>query len=188
MTEIKREFKGNIGMFLVCAELSKHNLTAMPTSKNMKGYDIVVFNPGTNVGLGLQVKCSDRVKKDGWLIVPSVQWSNYTDKIDEAIIADFVLVDITDTIKPEYYIINMEDMRTIIRSSWEAVKNAILAKKNYTFDKLVEETEKHKPRRCAIKVDQIENYGGVDKHYNNNWQIIIDKLQKRQNMPDPKPR
>ena len=44
----ERQFKGNLGMFLVCAELSKHNLIAMPTSRNTKGYDIVVLNPRTN--------------------------------------------------------------------------------------------------------------------------------------------
>jgi len=45
---IEKEFKGNVGLFLVCAEFSKRNLIAMPTSRNTKGYDVVVLNPKTN--------------------------------------------------------------------------------------------------------------------------------------------
>lgn len=34
MTEIKKEFKGNIGLFFTCNEISKMNFIAMPTSRN----------------------------------------------------------------------------------------------------------------------------------------------------------
>jgi len=50
--EIKKEFKGSVGLFLVCAELSKQNLIAMPTSRNTKSYDIIVLNPDTNRSIG----------------------------------------------------------------------------------------------------------------------------------------
>jgi len=55
---IKKEFIRNVGLYLTCAELSKKELIALPTSRNTKGYDIVVLNPNTNKSLGLQVKCN----------------------------------------------------------------------------------------------------------------------------------
>lgn len=92
MSDIKPQFKGNLGMFLVCAELSKLNLIAMPTSRNTKGHDIVVLNPQTNKAVGLQVKCTDR--KD--FPVLTSNWSDYEEKIEEKIMADFVFVDISE--------------------------------------------------------------------------------------------
>ena len=102
--EIKKEFKGNVGLFLVCAELSKLNLIVMPTSRNTKGYDIVVLNPCTNKSVGLQVKCSDRKE----FPIFSSHWKNYKEKIDEKILSPFVFVDISEINNPRYYILTRE--------------------------------------------------------------------------------
>jgi hypothetical protein len=60
--KVAKDFKGNVGIFLVAAKLSAMNIIALTTSRNTKGYDIVVLNPETNKGKGIQVKCTD--KKD----------------------------------------------------------------------------------------------------------------------------
>jgi hypothetical protein len=73
MSNIGREFKGNLGLYLVCVELSKLNLITMPTTRNTKGYDIMVMNPATNKATGVQVKCTD--KKDFPVIAS--HWSDY---------------------------------------------------------------------------------------------------------------
>jgi hypothetical protein len=102
MNEIRREFKGNIGMFLVCAELSKLNLIALPTSRNTKGYDILLMNPDTNKATGVQVKCSD--KRD--YPVLSSHRGDYDSAIEAKVLCDFVFVDIADLDKPGYFIVS----------------------------------------------------------------------------------
>ncbi|MDD4877220.1 MAG: hypothetical protein PHQ86_08875, partial [Dehalococcoidales bacterium] len=109
MSDIKPQFKGNIGIFLVCAELSKLNLIAMPTSRNTKGYDILVMNPETNKSVGIQVKCTDR--KDFPIL--SSYWKNYEEEIQRKIICDFVFVDIADLKNPGYYVLSVAEMREL---------------------------------------------------------------------------
>ena len=88
---IAPQFKGNLGLFLVCAELSKRNLIAMPTARNTKGYDIVVLNPKTKKAVPIQVKCTD--KRDFPIL--NTHWRDYEDRIEDSILCDFVFVDIS---------------------------------------------------------------------------------------------
>ncbi len=177
MNEIKREFKGNVGLFLVCTELSKLNLAAMPTSRNMKGYDVVVFNPETNIGLGIQIKCTDRKQKDFPILTS--HWRNYKKMIEDKIIADFVFVDISNPDKPDYYIVAKEVMKHIINSSCDRYLSEYQQRHNMTFEQMLEkkEKEKRKPDLIAIGLSDIERYSDIKKH-KNNWQVIIDRLQK----------
>ena len=65
-TALKKEYKGNVGLFLVCLEISKKNLIALPTSRNTRGLDLIVLHPDTNKAVGLKVKCSDQKKRKFW--------------------------------------------------------------------------------------------------------------------------
>src|SRR5438105_321454 len=38
------QLTGNVGLYLVCAELSKRGFNVMPTARNAKGVDIVGYN------------------------------------------------------------------------------------------------------------------------------------------------
>lgn len=114
MSKTEPRFKGNVGIFLVCAELSKNNLIAMPTSRNTKGYDIVVLKPETNKSVGLQVKCTD--KKD--FPVMSSHWKDYKKKI-EGILCDFVFVDISDSNKPRYFVLSDVEIKNLLKSKTE---------------------------------------------------------------------
>ena len=129
--KIKKEFKGNVGLFLVCAELSKRNLIAMPTSRNTKGYDVIVLNPETNRSIGIQVKCSDRRE----FPVFSSYWKNYKEKIDEKVISPFVFADISDINNPAYYVLTKDEVKS-----------------------LMEEKNKKKPELWALKLSDVEKY------------------------------
>jgi hypothetical protein len=115
VTNIKSQFKGNLGMFLLCAELSKRNLIAMPTSRNTKGYDIVVLDPETNAAIGIQVKCSDARE----FPILNSHWRDYREKIEEKITSPFVFVDISDSDKPNYFVVGEEDLKGLLQSSIE---------------------------------------------------------------------
>ena len=168
MSEIKTQFKGNLGMFLVCAELSKRNLVAMPTSRNTKGYDVVVLNPETNEAVGIQVKCSDRKE----FPVFNTHWNDYQQKTDEKIMSDFVFVDISEPDKPKYFIVGEKEVKRILKSRIEEYLQKYQQKYNLTWEQMLEkeQQEKRKPDLWVIKLTDIERC--QDK-----WETIINRLR-----------
>jgi hypothetical protein len=108
---IEKSYKGNIGVFLVAAKLSQMNLIALTTSRNTKGYDIVVLDPSTNRGKGIQVKCTD--KKEFPIMQSFLK--DYKQEIQRKIPTDFVFVDISDYNKPRFFIVPMMEMRDLVK-------------------------------------------------------------------------
>jgi len=167
MSDIKREFKGNIGLFLVCVELSKLNLIAMPTTRNTKGYDIMVMNPDTNKATGIQVKCTD--KKDFPVI--TAHWSDYESVFDERILSDFVFVDISDLDRPNYFILSDKELKELLRASVKKYSEKYCARNRLTWEGALEKerAENRKPNLWALKLNEIEKY-------RNKWQTITNRL------------
>ena len=58
--QLEKQMKGQVGVHLVASKLFQKKLVALTTPRNMVGYDIVVFNPYTNKGKGIQVKYTDQ--------------------------------------------------------------------------------------------------------------------------------
>ncbi|QRF75904.1 hypothetical protein Thermo_01413 [Thermoplasmatales archaeon] len=52
----RNQLVGNIGLYYVCYELSKRGWNAMPTARNARGVDIVIYNQKGTVSHTLQVK------------------------------------------------------------------------------------------------------------------------------------
>ena len=168
MSDTKPQFKGNVGMFLVCAELSKRNLIAMPTSRNTKGYDIVVLNPETNAAVGIQVKCTDRKE----FPILSSHWRDYEEKTEEKIVSDFVFVDISDSDKPNYFIVTDKELKALLKSLIKKHVSDYGEEHELSWEKMLEKekTEKRKPDLWVIKLNYIEAY-------ENRWETITDRLQ-----------
>jgi len=167
MSITEPQFKGNLGMFLVCAELSKRNLTAMPTSRNTKGYDIVVLNPETNRALGIQVKCTD--KKEFPIL--SSHWKDYDQKIETKILSDFVFADISDPDKPNYFIVSEREMKDILKSAIKEYSHKYQQKHSLTWEQMLEreERKKRRPNLWVVRLSDIEGY--QDK-----WETITNRL------------
>lgn len=110
---VDKQFKGNVGTYLTAAKLSEMNLIALTTTRNTKGYDVIVMNPATNRGKGIQVKCTD--KKD----FPMLQFflKDYDKEIQERIICDFVFVDISSLDKPRFFVVPMKEVQRLLRES-----------------------------------------------------------------------
>lgn len=168
MISIKPQFKGNIGMFLVCAELSKRNLIAMPTSRNTKGYDIVILHPDTRKASPIQVKCTD--KKDFPIL--SSHWHNHVEKINEHVISDFVFVDISELDRPRFFVVSDKDLKAILTSSIKKCINEFGERHQQSWQDMLEREHKEgrKPNLWALKLRDIEAY-------ENRWETIIDRLQ-----------
>lgn len=169
MRDMKPQFKGNLGMFLVCAELSKRNLIAMPTSRNTKGYDIVVLNPETNAAVGVQVKCSDRKE----FPILSSHWKDYREKIKEKITSPFVFVDISDPDKPNYFIVSDEDLKSLLQSSIERYVSGLGQKRGLSWEEMLE-TERASKRKADLWVVRLSDI----EAYKSRWEHITNRLQR----------
>ncbi len=164
---IEKKFKGNVGLFLVCAELSKRNLVALPTSRNTKGYDIVVLNPKTDAGIGIQVKCSDRRE----FPITSTLWASYEDDIEKNVASDFVFVHISDLDRPRYFIVSRSEVKRLLKSSVKRYAEKYGQKNKYTWEQMLDKERKEvrKPNPWVLKLEEIENY-------ENKWQSLVDRL------------
>jgi len=167
MSNVKRQFKGNVGIFLVCAEFSKKNLIAMPTSRNTEGYDIVVLNPETNKSIGVQVKCTD--KREFPII--TTHWGDYEKKIEEKILCDFVFVDISNLDKPHYFVLSGEEVKNLLKSHIKSYLSEYQKRHNLTFEQMLEKEKRTErmPDLWAIKLNDLEKHEGK-------WEIISNRL------------
>jgi hypothetical protein len=78
---VNTQIVGNMGLYLVCYELSKLGWNVMPTARNARGVDIIAYNATATRFLGIQVKSLskrnpvplgptlDKVMGDFWFIV-----------------------------------------------------------------------------------------------------------------------
>lgn len=154
--KVAKEFKSNVGIFLAASKLSAMNIIALTTSRNTKGYDIVVLNPETNKGKGIQVKCTDR--KD--FPVVSTLLRTMHEELRKKIICDFVFVDISD--EPRFFILSKDEVINII----ETRTKEWLTKPNHRKPP----EESNKPILHTFKLPSIEKY-------ENNWNKILGDLQ-----------
>jgi len=148
-------------MFLVAAKLSQMNLIALITSRNTKGYDIVVLDPLTNRGKGIQVKCTDRKE------FPVMQsfLKDYEQEIQKKIMSDFVLVDISKPDKPRFFIVPLEEMKIVVKKNIEQWMYNSPHRKSIVEMKKNEE----KKQQWVLDLDDIEKY-------ENNWKSLIDSI------------
>jgi hypothetical protein len=86
---------GNIGLFYVCYELSKRGWNCLPTSRNAKGVDLVVYSQNAKRTYTIQVKALSRKNP-----VPFGLPAN--------LMADFVIVSVLLT-SPEIYILTVKE-------------------------------------------------------------------------------
>lgn len=159
--EIEKQFKGNVGIFLVAAKLSQMNLIALTTSRNTRGYDIVILDPLTNRGKGIQVKCSDQ----GSFPLLQTRLKEYEETADKKIVSDHVFVDISNVAQPKFFVVPRKRVRSILKKS---IKNWIdTAQHRKPMPELMA-TEKK--QNWALDLEEIERF-------ENNWRVLLQDLQ-----------
>lgn len=109
-----KQVVGNAGLYLVCYELSKRGWNVLPTSRNAKGVDIIIYNQKATKTYTIQVKALS--KRD-----PVPLGSNL-----ENLIADYIVI-CTNVFKekPETFVAKIYEIRNKIH---EGVKDG---KKSY---------------------------------------------------------
>lgn len=89
---------GIAGEFFVAAELTRRGYVASLTSKNTKAIDILVSNKDGSKSVAIQVKTSNNLKIDKWMMTES----------SEKIFSDnlfYIFVNMNEGQMPSYYII-----------------------------------------------------------------------------------
>jgi hypothetical protein len=167
-TEVRREIKGNIGLFLTCVEVSKMNLIALPTSRNTKGLDLIVLQPDTNKSIGVQVKCSDKKQYP----VFSSFWYNYEEVMSKKIISPFIFVDISVIEKPEYFILSKKQITEMLQKKIENYIDDYTKRKNVSLADIhaKEKSKKKNTDNWVVSHDEI-------KMYHKNWEAITDLIK-----------
>lgn len=97
---------GNIGLYYVCYQLSRKGYNAIPTSRNSKGVDIIVYNDDCSKMLGIQVKTLSKKNP-----VPLGKKENSMEK-------NIIWVVVNETLKdvPNVYVFTAEEIKNNITS------------------------------------------------------------------------
>ncbi|MCZ7392831.1 MAG: hypothetical protein ABOK23_03500 [Candidatus Methanoperedens sp.] len=105
---------GNVGLYYICYELSKRDWNVLPTSRNAKGIDIVIYNQNATRTHTIQVKALSKkspvpgMKKDSLIAEYLIVCRNVFDEKPEVFISK------TDDIKDRIH----EGMKEGRRSYW----------------------------------------------------------------------
>ncbi len=99
MKKLNNQLIGNIGLFYVCYELSKRGWNCLPTTRNAKGVDIVIYNSKGDKKYTIQVKSLSKKNP-----VP------FGSKLE--IMSDFVVI-CTEVFndKPKLYILKPQEVK-----------------------------------------------------------------------------
>ncbi len=100
MARLSRQIVGNAGLYFVCYELSKRGWNVLPTARNARGVDIVVYNEDATVTHTVQVKALS--KRDAVPLDASL----------EHLIADFFTVCIL-TDAPNVLVMSCDEVRRV---------------------------------------------------------------------------
>ncbi|BCU68157.1 hypothetical protein HS7_15940 [Sulfolobales archaeon HS-7] len=98
----RNQLVGNAGLYYVCYELSKRGWNAMPTSRNARGVDVVIYNQKGSNSHTIQVKALSKRSP-----VPF-------GKTLSNLIAEYVVV-VTDIFnQPKLYIVDTPTVKSLI--------------------------------------------------------------------------
>jgi hypothetical protein len=161
---------GQIGEFLVCAELGKRGLIATPFSGNVPAFDVLAADELCRT-VPLQVKASTG---DNW-IADARHWMNI--ELDEAtgrqhfhgpktiansdlIYVCVVLAPLNSSKRDRFFVLRKRDVQTAIIENY----STWMSKRDWTRPR------KHNSFHCVYTVQNFERF-------ENNWQIIEEQLQ-----------
>jgi len=90
---------GNIGLYYICYELSKRGWNVLPTSRNTRGVDLVIYNQKGDKKYTIQVKTLSKES-------PIPLGKNL-----DHLIADFLMVCVLDDDKPRVFILKTKEIK-----------------------------------------------------------------------------
>ena len=160
---ISKGTKGAAGVNFVAAELSMLGKVALPTTRNVKGPDIVVFDPETLKAVFIQVKSTDK-PNSGWMVPPLgadvTDWEavfRRTVVPGENYFYVFVALPSDKQPQPLYYIVPSAEMA-----------DSIVRDTKFYHSQKDTKPKPHEPMAWAY----FDKDGGLKAKYLNRWDLL----------------
>ncbi len=116
---LDKNLKGVAGVHFVVAQLSLRGFVALPTTRNLKSFDIVAFQHDLPKAVFIQVKSTDRAK-GGWPVYTIPSDEGWQDHLKKAVSLGgnfffiFVELPIIDKGEPSFYIVPSCDVADML--------------------------------------------------------------------------
>jgi hypothetical protein len=127
-----KQVTGNVGLFYTCYQLSLLGWNVMPTSRNARGIDILIYSHDAKKKHTIQVKTRSEV--------PS------TVSLDAGVCADFVVIVNLSSESPESFILKKFHVKKLARLQSEGEKKKmclVLARRRYANKRFREKWKQH---------------------------------------------
>ena len=116
-TNVQRNLKGVAGVHFVVAQLSLRGFVALPTTRNLKSFDIVAFRDVARM-VFIQVKSTDR-SKSGWPVFTVPADGTWQDALTQSVSLGtnfYVFVELPNASRtePGYYIVPSQDVAQML--------------------------------------------------------------------------
>lgn len=130
MMKLDAQVTGNVGLYYVCYKLSMMGWNVMPTARNARGIDIVIYSRDAEKFLGIQVKALS--KRDAVPIGSSV----------DKVMGDFWVIVNRVSTQPHAYVMSPEEVRSLCHRSGSDKPSYWLEAKDYAVETFEEKWER----------------------------------------------
>ena len=159
----RNQLIGMAGVYYVAAELCRRGYIALPTSRNLRAFDLIVMDQETGRSVGVEVKTREPRKgeKVQFKVIQATGESIlYGDALEKRIKSCYVFVCLPPEEQPTFYIVPRDDVVRLVK---ESVK--------YYF-----ETRKH-PRKTREQILKsrypVGPYLELLKKYKDKWELLF---------------
>jgi len=159
---LDKSLKGAAGVHFVVAQLSLRGFVALPTTRNLKSFDIVAFQQDLSKVVFLQVKSTDQ-PKGGWPVYTIPSDEHWQDNLKKSVsLGDnffyiFVELPTGDKTEPFFYIVPSRDVADMLIQD---------------ITQWLGKHEKSKPAKQLL----AWSYGGLKpetrEKYQNKWELL----------------
>jgi hypothetical protein len=162
---LDKSLKGAAGVHFVVAQLSLQGFVALPTTRNLKAFDIVAFQQDLSKVVFLQVKSTDR-PKDGWLVYTIPADENWQDHLKKSVsLGDnffFVFVELPtgDKAGPSFYIVPSREVTDML------IQN---------MNELLDKKKKLKPGKQRLAWGYRGLKPEIKEKYQNKWGLLTHR-------------
>lgn len=168
---VNRNLKGIAGVHFVVAELSLRGFVALPTTRNLKSFDVVACLPELLESVFIQVKSTDK-PKNGWPVytIPKGPNKSWQKELKERVFIGsnffYIFVELPNErrLKPSFYIVPSKDVA----------------------NSLIENMKGYLEYNKTLKVGGqllAWGYGGLppkmNEKYHNKWELLFTKGKSR---------
>jgi hypothetical protein len=120
---MRNQLIGMAGVYYVAAELCRRGYLALPTTRNLRAFDLVVMNQETGKSIGIEVKTREPKKGESRIQFTVIQATGesilYGDALEKRIKSHYVFVCLPPRGHPKFFIVPKNDVKRLTKESIE---------------------------------------------------------------------